>query len=92
MSAQRFSREPEFETIQLHAGYEPDAAQSARAPPIYASTSFVFKDSKVRLQTSPASGLLELTIATSSTEQTYSVYGPFSLFCVRPPSQRLGSV
>ncbi|EJF60842.1 O-acetylhomoserine ami [Dichomitus squalens LYAD-421 SS1] len=41
-----FYREPEFETIQLHAGYEPDAAQRARAPPIYASTSFVFKDSQ----------------------------------------------
>ena len=41
-------REPEFETLQLHAGYEPDAATNARAPPIYASTSYVFKDSKVR--------------------------------------------
>ncbi|PIL32566.1 hypothetical protein GSI_05269 [Ganoderma sinense ZZ0214-1] len=41
-----FYKEPEFETIQLHAGYEPDAETRARAPPIYASTSFVFKDSK----------------------------------------------
>ncbi|CDO68521.1 hypothetical protein BN946_scf184998.g18 [Trametes cinnabarina] len=41
-----FYKDPEFETIQLHAGYEPDIATNARAPPIYASTSFVFKDSK----------------------------------------------
>ncbi|TFK86143.1 O-acetylhomoserine ami [Polyporus arcularius HHB13444] len=41
-----FYKEPEFETIQLHAGYEPDIATNARAPPIYASTSYVFKDSK----------------------------------------------
>ncbi|KAI1789883.1 O-acetylhomoserine ami [Ganoderma leucocontextum] len=41
-----FYKEPEFETIQLHAGHEPDAETRARAPPIYASTSFVFKDSK----------------------------------------------
>ncbi len=42
-------REPEFETIQLHAGYEPDPTTHARAPPIYASTSYVFNNSKVRL-------------------------------------------
>ncbi|KAI0739636.1 O-acetylhomoserine ami [Daedaleopsis nitida] len=42
----KFAKEPEFETIQLHAGYEPDAETRARAPPIYASTSYVFKDSK----------------------------------------------
>ncbi|EIW52953.1 O-acetylhomoserine ami [Trametes versicolor FP-101664 SS1] len=41
-----FYREPDFDTIQLHAGYEPDIATNARAPPIYASTSFVFNDSK----------------------------------------------
>ena len=34
-----------FETLQLHAGQEtPDPATDARAVPIYASTSFVFKD------------------------------------------------
>ncbi|KAI0065211.1 O-acetylhomoserine ami [Artomyces pyxidatus] len=40
-----FYREPEFETLQLHAGQEPDPTTNARAPPIYASTSFVFNDS-----------------------------------------------
>lgn len=38
-------REPEFDTIQLHGGQEPDTATNARAVPIYASTSFVFNDS-----------------------------------------------
>ncbi|KAJ7264745.1 Cys/Met metabolism PLP-dependent enzyme-domain-containing protein [Mycena rebaudengoi] len=38
-------REPEFETLQLHAGQRPDSSTNARAPPIYASTSFVFDDS-----------------------------------------------
>jgi len=40
-------REPEFETLQLHAGQEVDPATNARAPPIYASTSFAFNDSAV---------------------------------------------
>jgi O-acetylhomoserine/O-acetylserine sulfhydrylase len=34
-----------FETLQLHAGQEPDPATNARAVPIYATTSFVFNDS-----------------------------------------------
>lgn len=34
-----------FETQQIHAGQEPDAATGARALPIYQTTSFVFKDS-----------------------------------------------
>ncbi|MCL1970705.1 MAG: O-acetylhomoserine aminocarboxypropyltransferase/cysteine synthase [Candidatus Bathyarchaeota archaeon] len=35
-----------FETIQIHAGQEqPDPATGARAVPIYATTSYVFKDS-----------------------------------------------
>jgi O-acetylhomoserine (thiol)-lyase len=35
-----------FETIQVHAGQEsPDAATDARAVPIYATSSYVFKDS-----------------------------------------------
>lgn len=41
-------RDPDFDTIQLHVGYEPDVTTNARAPPIYASTSFVFDNSKVR--------------------------------------------
>ena len=47
-------REPEFETLQLHAGQDVDPATNARAPPIYASTSFVFNDSAVRATTSPS--------------------------------------
>lgn len=36
-----------FETLQVHAGQEkPDPATDARAVPIYASTSFVFRDSQ----------------------------------------------
>ena len=35
-----------FETMQVHAGQEvPDPATDARAVPIYATTSYVFKDS-----------------------------------------------
>ena len=35
-----------FETLQIHAGQEkPDPATDARAVPIYATTSYVFKDS-----------------------------------------------
>ena len=35
-----------FETLQLHVGQEtPDPATDARAVPIYATTSYVFKDS-----------------------------------------------
>ncbi|KAA1470823.1 O-acetylhomoserine ami [Dentipellis sp. KUC8613] len=40
-----FYREPEFETLQLHAGQEPDPTTNARAPPIYATTSFTFNNS-----------------------------------------------
>jgi len=43
--ATNFYRAPEFETLQLHAGQEVDPATNARAPPIYATTSFVFNDS-----------------------------------------------
>lgn len=40
-------REWSFETKQLHVGQEcPDPATDARAVPIYASTSFVFRDSQ----------------------------------------------
>ncbi|SPQ27304.1 1e6bfde5-9b80-4b72-9310-8ec98359b8c7 [Thermothielavioides terrestris] len=34
-----------FETLQLHAGQEPDPTTKARAVPIYATTSYVFNDS-----------------------------------------------
>jgi O-acetylhomoserine (thiol)-lyase len=35
-----------FETLQLHAGQEPDVATKARAVPIYQTTSFNFDDSE----------------------------------------------
>ncbi|KAG7193545.1 Homocysteine synthase [Scheffersomyces spartinae] len=36
-----------FDTLQLHAGQDPDSeAARPRAPPIYATTSYVFKDSQ----------------------------------------------
>ncbi|MDI9487492.1 MAG: O-acetylhomoserine aminocarboxypropyltransferase/cysteine synthase [Bacillota bacterium] len=39
------ANEYRFETLQLHAGQEtPDSATDARAVPIYATTSYVFKD------------------------------------------------
>eukprot|EP00054_Salpingoeca_dolichothecata_P015215 m.87166 g.87166 ORF g.87166 m.87166 type:complete len:429 (-) comp21383_c0_seq5:175-1461(-) len=40
------SEEQKFETLQLHAGQTPDPTTGARAVPIYASTSFVFKNSE----------------------------------------------
>ncbi|KXN87695.1 O-acetylhomoserine (thiol)-lyase [Leucoagaricus sp. SymC.cos] len=42
--ANPFYKEPEFDTLQLHAGQVPDKTTNARAVPIYASTSFVFND------------------------------------------------
>jgi len=38
MTAQNFR----FETLQLHAGQEPDKATNSRAVPIYQTSSFVF--------------------------------------------------
>jgi O-acetylhomoserine (thiol)-lyase len=35
-----------FDTLQLHAGHEPDSATYARAVPIYQTTSFVFEDTQ----------------------------------------------
>lgn len=37
--------DPGFDTLALHAGAAPDPATGARATPIYASTSFVFRNS-----------------------------------------------
>jgi O-acetylhomoserine (thiol)-lyase len=34
-----------FETRQIHAGQEPDAATGARAAPIYQTTAYEFRDS-----------------------------------------------
>ena len=39
-----------FETLQLHVGQEqPDPATDARAVPIYQTTSYVFRNSNMRL-------------------------------------------
>ncbi|KAG8844042.1 Homocysteine synthase [Tulasnella sp. 330] len=46
MASHDFYKEPEFDTLQLHAGQVPDPTTNARAVPIYASTSFVFNDSE----------------------------------------------
>jgi len=37
---------PHYETLQLHAGQEPDPTTNARAVPIYASTSYTFDDAE----------------------------------------------
>jgi len=37
---------PGFDTLALHAGQSPDATFGARAVPIYATTSYVFRDSE----------------------------------------------
>ena len=41
MSAPKY---PGFDTLALHAGQSPDAATGSRAVPIYATTSYVFRD------------------------------------------------
>ncbi|KAF8125908.1 Cys/Met metabolism PLP-dependent enzyme-domain-containing protein [Mycena galopus ATCC 62051] len=41
----QFYKEPEFDTLALHAGSKPDASTNARAVPIYATTSYVFDNS-----------------------------------------------
>jgi len=46
MSQHKFYKEPEFETLQLHAGQDVDPTTNSRAVPIYASTSFVFNNSE----------------------------------------------
>ena len=33
-----------FETLQVHAGQEPDSGTNSRAVPIYSTTSFTFND------------------------------------------------
>ncbi|KAG6909429.1 hypothetical protein DXG01_000582 [Tephrocybe rancida] len=44
-SLSKFYKEPEFETLQLHAGQDVDPATNARAVPIHASVGFGFNDS-----------------------------------------------
>ncbi|KAJ7439078.1 Cys/Met metabolism PLP-dependent enzyme-domain-containing protein [Mycena galericulata] len=42
----QFHKEPEFDTLQLHAGGAPDPTTNARATPIYATTSYVFNNTE----------------------------------------------
>ena len=35
-----------FETLQIHAGHQPDGVTNSRAVPIYQTTSYVFNDSE----------------------------------------------
>jgi O-acetylhomoserine (thiol)-lyase len=35
-----------FDTLQLHAGYEPDSATNSRAVPIYQTTSYTFNSTE----------------------------------------------
>jgi O-acetylhomoserine/O-acetylserine sulfhydrylase len=37
---------PKFETLQVHAGQEPDPATNARSVPIYASAAYTFNNAK----------------------------------------------
>ena len=53
MASHKYYKAPEFDTLQVHGGQEPDPTTNARAVPIYASSSFVFNDSQVRLTLSP---------------------------------------
>ncbi len=46
MSKELTSRTLRFDTLQLHAGQEPDPTTGSRAVPIYQTTSFNFKDSE----------------------------------------------
>lgn len=46
MSTNGQERKFKFETLQLHAGQEPDPATGARAVPIYQTTSYQFKDTE----------------------------------------------
>jgi|SRR6266498_1439811 len=42
--AQENTKQLRFETLQLHAGQQPDPVTHARAVPIYATTSYTFKN------------------------------------------------
>mgnify|MGYP001271607621 CR=1 FL=1 len=46
MSTSKEDRSFKFETLQLHAGQEPDPATGSRAVPIYQTTSFQFDDTE----------------------------------------------
>lgn len=67
------SHQYKFETLQVHAGQEqPDPATGARAVPIYATTSFVFKDTA---QAAARFGLAEAgNIYTRITNPTVDIF------------------
>src|SRR5699024_7061718 len=46
MSTSKEDRSFKFETLQVHAGQEPDPATGSRAVPIYQTTSFQFDDTE----------------------------------------------
>ncbi len=46
MSTSAETKPLQYETLQLHAGQEPDSATKSRAVPIYQTTSFLFDDSE----------------------------------------------
>ncbi|KAH8109064.1 O-acetylhomoserine ami [Phellopilus nigrolimitatus] len=46
MSTHKFHKEPGFDTLQIHAGQEPDSQTRSRAPPIYATSSYVFHNTQ----------------------------------------------
>ena len=46
MSSNKDKRDYRFETLQLHAGQEPDPTTGARAVPIYQTTSYTFNDAQ----------------------------------------------
>lgn len=69
-----------FETLQLHAGQEPDSATNSRAVPIYQTTSFVFNNSQHGAAlfglTAPGSKFLPLLPKTVSLRQQPVVAQP----------------
>jgi Cys/Met metabolism PLP-dependent enzyme len=86
-------REPQFETLQLHAGQDVDPATNARAPPIYASTSFVFNDSAVRTTSrgivrSNRRSISALTQSIVSTPQIYLASARSETFILALGTQR----
>ncbi len=47
-----------FDTLQIHAGQEPDPATGSRAVPIYQTTSYVFNSSEHGAKTCPIKGII----------------------------------
>jgi Cys/Met metabolism PLP-dependent enzyme len=70
-----FFRVPEFETLQLHAGQDVDPTTNARAPPIYATTSFVFNDSAVCHDFPRCHGRIMGDVSLSSFQHAADLFG-----------------